>query len=368
MITMNGLFLLLVGFVTVFVTVDVDASTLTRNINGLKNQKVHIIADVTCSKESAQTRHHRRNLGSILDLETLFVDEDETDTGNTDTDADAEADITERDIEIEIESNDVYGVLAGTIFKPSSSGSSSDSTIASGASSSSMPQIAVSITINPNAGGNGNVTSEQFCTEMTQTINGFISTSCFDYLITGWMNLCDETLNEIEELSEVTFVKPTSSSRSTQNNNDPNNNDRFTGSGSVKSQAIAAMQITTLLEQYPGLDLTGEGLKIGIISNSYDQNINACTPKDITEQDDIQTGNLPSADDGNKVIVLNDNALKAPGQCSNDEGRAMAQLIYDLIPGVQIYFYTGFLFGNFAEAITALVEVGCDVIVDDIRK
>ena len=68
------------------------------------------------------------------------------------------------------------------------------------------------------------------------------------------------------------------------------------------------------------------------------------------------------------MIVVNDNALKAPGQCSNDEGRAMAQLIYDLIPGVQIYFYTGFLFGNFAEAITALVEVGCDVIVDDIRK
>jgi hypothetical protein len=367
MITMNGLFLLLVGVVTVFVTVDVDASTLTRNNDGLKNQKVHIIADVTCSKESAQTRHHRRrrrNLGSILDLDNLFED----DTGNTDTDnTDADADITERDIEIE--SNDVYGVMAGTIFKPSSSGSSSDSTIASGASSSSsMPQIAVSITINPNAGGSGNITSEQFCTEMTQTINGFISTSCFDYLITGWMNLCDETLNEIEELSEVTFVKPTSSSRSTQNNNDPNNNDRFTGSGSVKSQAIAALQITTLLEQYPGLDLTGEGLKIGIISNSYDQNIEACTPKDITEQDDIQTGNLPSAEDGNKVIVLNDNALKAPGQCSNDEGRAMAQLIYDLIPGVQIYFYTGFLFGNFAEAITALVEVGCDVIVDDIRK
>ena len=366
MITVNVLLLLLVGVVTVFV-VTVDASTLTRKNDGLKNQKVHIIADVTCSKESAQTRHHRRrrrNLGSILDLDNLFED----DTGNTDTDnTDADADITERDIEIE--SNDVYGVMAGTIFKPSSSGSSSDSTIASGASSSSsMPQIAVSITINPNAGGSGNITSEQFCTEMTQTINGFISTSCFDYLITGWMNLCDETLNEIEELSEVVFVKPTSSSRSTQNNNDPNNNDRFTGSGSVKSQAIAALQITTLLEKYPGLDLTGEGLKIGIISNSYDQNINACTPKDITEQDDIQTGNLPSADDGNKVIVVNDNALKAPGQCSNDEGRAMAQLIYDLIPGVQIYFYTGFLFGNFAEAITALVEVGCDVIVDDIRK
>jgi hypothetical protein len=46
----------------------------------------------------------------------------------------------------------------------------------------------------------------------------------------------------------------------------------------------------------------------------------------------------------------------------------MAQLIYGLIPGVQIYFHTAYLLGNFAEAINALSDAGCDVIVDDIHK
>ena len=88
-----------------------------------------------------------------------------------------------------------------------------------------------------------------------------------------------------------------------------------------------------------------------------------------TEADDIATGNLPSEDDGNKVIVLNDNPVTSIGYDPNDEGRAMAQLIYDILPNVQMYFYTGFLpQGNFVEAIEKLVEVGCDVIVDDLRK
>jgi hypothetical protein len=67
--------LLLTGKI-VFV-VDVDASTLIKNVS-YKNQKIHAIADVICSKESIEVRHHRH-------LRRLLVREGDSDS-NTDND------------------------------------------------------------------------------------------------------------------------------------------------------------------------------------------------------------------------------------------------------------------------------------------
>jgi len=202
-------------------------------------------------------------------------------------------------------------------------------------------------------------------------LQGFEVLECRGYTVAGFMNVCDESILEtVESHEDVTGIGPNftgeSSSSSTGTGGDrftgsgtvKSQADRFTGSGTVKSQAISALQIIALLKKYPLL--TGEGMRIGIISDSFDN------PSEVlrtTMADDIATRNLPSEADGNKVIILKDDST----QYTRDEGRAIAQLIYDLIPKAQMYFYTGFLpQSNFAEAIEALVAEDVDIIIDDV--
>jgi hypothetical protein len=57
-------------------------------------------------------------------------------------------------------------------------------------------------------------------------------------------------------------------------------------------------------------------------------------------------------------------------ECIDDgteEGRAMMQLIYDVVPGASLAFRTAFRGqADFAVGILELARAGCDVIVDDI--
>lgn len=96
--------------------------------------------------------------------------------------------------------------------------------------------------------------------------------------------------------------------------------------------------------------LSGDGITIGILSDSYNQ-LNG-------EQDDIASGDLPD-----NVIVLDDTATMSV----SDEGRAMAQLIHDIVPGASLIFHTAFNGApDFAQGILDLRAAGADVIVDDI--
>jgi hypothetical protein len=74
------------------------------------------------------------------------------------------------------------------------------------------------------------------------------------------------------------------------------------------------------------------------------------------------SGDLPP-DDENKVVVL----LDFTGANASDEGRAIAELIYDIAPGAQMYFSSAF-FGeaSFAQGIQDLSDIGSDIIVDDV--
>ena len=103
----------------------------------------------------------------------------------------------------------------------------------------------------------------------------------------------------------------------------------------------------------------GTGVKVGILSDSYDNLGGAAA--------DVAAGELPGV--GNPcgyttpVQVLED--LTSSGGI--DEGRGMAQIVHDLAPGAQLLFATGFNGQqDFAAQIVALKDAGATVIVDDI--
>jgi hypothetical protein len=120
--------------------------------------------------------------------------------------------------------------------------------------------------------------------------------------------------------------------------------------GSVTSQGDAADIAAAARAAY---NLSGSGVTVGILSDSFNNNIN----KSITDtySTDITTGDLPA-----NVQILSDNVP------ATDEGRALAQLIYDSAPGATIKFATA-LPGpaTMASNIIALANAGCKLIVDD---
>ncbi len=94
--------------------------------------------------------------------------------------------------------------------------------------------------------------------------------------------------------------------------------------------------------------VTGAGIKIGILSDSFDLLGGMAA--------DEADGNLPDS-----VQILTE------GTSGHDEGRAMADLIHKIAPGAQIAFTTAT--GSeteFAAGIAALQAAGCNVIVDDV--
>jgi hypothetical protein len=97
--------------------------------------------------------------------------------------------------------------------------------------------------------------------------------------------------------------------------------------------------------------VTGAGIKIGIISDSFNNMGNAAA--------DEADGALPAA--GN-VDILQD------GSGGSDEGRAMAQIAHSIASGASIDFYTaGTNPASMATAVAALQAQGCQIICSDIN-
>jgi Subtilase family len=128
-----------------------------------------------------------------------------------------------------------------------------------------------------------------------------------------------------------------------------------TNTGSVNSQGDAAHGADLARSQFGA---TGKGVKIGVLSDSYNCKGGA--------QTDISSGDLPA--DGVNVIKEQDCANPDPAVGpKTDEGRAMLQIIHDLAPDSELYFATAAPNpDSFADNIKALKEAECDVIVDDV--
>jgi len=161
--------------------------------------------------------------------------------------------------------------------------------------------------------------------------------------------------------------------------------ERDTLTGLVKSAGDTTMG-TYLVR--PGYRINGDGIKVGVISNSYNTILSSTTatppfhpitgsPSDVPQEfntnrasQDIANGDLPGDTLGSvnpngylkNVHVLQDLTFQ-----STDEGRAMLQIVHDVAPAAELYFRTGFFTpGDFATGITQLKNAGCKIIVDDI--
>lgn len=113
----------------------------------------------------------------------------------------------------------------------------------------------------------------------------------------------------------------------------------------------------------------GTGVKVGIISNSY--NVNASLS---TEAENIADGLLPGADNpcghSTPVHVLSDYPAPTPPSTTplgDDEGRAMAQMVHGVAPGAELFFASaGVDYGDMIPAMDLLAAQGVDIIVDDV--
>ncbi|HJW15868.1 MAG TPA: S8 family serine peptidase, partial [Flavisolibacter sp.] len=109
-----------------------------------------------------------------------------------------------------------------------------------------------------------------------------------------------------------------------------------------------------------GFNLSGEGVKIGVLSDSYN------TLPGNPAQNDVNNGDLPGI--GNPVNPAPVQVLQDyPYGPKSDEGRAMLQIVHDVAPKAPLAYRTGFISpGDFADGIAALTLANCKVIVDDI--
>ena len=139
--------------------------------------------------------------------------------------------------------------------------------------------------------------------------------------------------------------------------------------GSVTSQGDVTHRASDVRSTF---GFNGAGTCVGVISDSFN-NLGAAAT-------DVSLGDLPGV--GTPFPYSNPVGLAGSGDLSSggsDEGRAMIQIVHDLVPGARIYFATAFnSLPDFANNIRALrgiaaapgpfgnVTPKCDIIVDDI--
>lgn len=127
--------------------------------------------------------------------------------------------------------------------------------------------------------------------------------------------------------------------------------------GAVTSEAVSVQKIQPVQD----LGFQGAGVKIGVLSDSYNTSFSTTTA-----EDDIATGDLPGPGnpDGNTTPVT----VLEEFEGGADEGRAILQLVHDIAPKADLGFATAFSGEvEFANNIIRLRnEFGADVIVDDV--
>ncbi len=164
---------------------------------------------------------------------------------------------------------------------------------------------------------------------------GMNNVSTFGRVVSGRFPV--DKLLELEGVTELRFAR--SALLST--------NHGGSVSGAVQSQGDKAILADKARRK---LDVTGKGVPVGVLSDSYDCLGGAAQG--------VTDGELP-----NTIQNLQE------GFCDSvvfDEGRALTEVIHDVAPGASLLFHTaGGGQANFAQGILDLADAGAKVIVDD---
>lgn len=103
--------------------------------------------------------------------------------------------------------------------------------------------------------------------------------------------------------------------------------------------------------------ITGTGVKVGIISGSFDDSS--------TADADAAAGYLPANPDGTSAVHI----VKASTASSDDEGREMAEEVHQVAPGADLYFAAaGSGTASLAQAYQDLQAAGCQIIACDVNQ
>jgi hypothetical protein len=109
-----------------------------------------------------------------------------------------------------------------------------------------------------------------------------------------------------------------------------------------------------------GYDLSGNGVKVGVISDSYN------TLSGNPASADMSNGILPGPGTPENTTPVNV-LQEYPYGKGTDEGRAMLEIVHGVAPKATLDFRTGFISpGDFAQGIIQLQQDHCQVIVDDV--
>jgi hypothetical protein len=152
-----------------------------------------------------------------------------------------------------------------------------------------------------------------------------------------------DRISQLQNLRSLRFARPAYASHNV---------------GLVTSGGDSAQRSGLARRQF---NLNGKGIKVGALSDSYNQLIG--------ERGSVITGDLPGPENPNgykkPVQVLED--ISPFQQATIDEGRAMLEIIHDVVPAAELAFHTAFTGqAGFANGIIALKDSGCSVIVDDV--
>jgi Subtilase family len=134
--------------------------------------------------------------------------------------------------------------------------------------------------------------------------------------------------------------------------------------GKATSQGVATVHADKLNAR----GLTGQGMTIGILSDSFNKAPNSATTDHAAQ--DIRSGDLPGRGnpfgDTTPIVVLDEDPV-----AGTDEGRALMQIVYDIAPDAKLCFATAFTGEvQFAANILKLADpkgkCKADVIDDDV--
>ncbi len=184
--------------------------------------------------------------------------------------------------------------------------------------------------------------------------NGFQVTGVYGRVISGIIPV--SSLGKLEGLASIQYAKPAfKPTRPLKSSSSQGNGKKPGGTITpVISQGDTAQRSDIARKKY---GVNGKGVKVGILSDSYD-NLG-------TAKKGIKQGELPGPANpfhfNKPVEVLED--LDSGG---TDEGRAMLEIVHDVAPGSALAFHTAFLGeADFAQGIQDLADRGCQVIADD---